>query len=72
MLYNPLHGSVHNIIPGHRHVFDFNGGCLGYLPVLAKLAAQVAPGTREGERICPGKDIEKRLFFNGIDVNRAR
>jgi hypothetical protein len=42
------------------------------LPILAKLALEIASRGGEGKRSCSGKDMKKRFLFNRIDMNRAR
>ncbi|MFZ1615635.1 MAG: hypothetical protein WAT51_15780, partial [Holophaga sp.] len=41
------------------------------IPVLAKLAAQVAACRAEGKHRGTGKKMIERLFFNGIDAKPA-
>jgi hypothetical protein len=44
---------------------------LGDLPILAELAVNVAAGRGNGKGVCPGQEVEERLFFDGVDVHRA-
>ena len=45
---------------------------LADLPVLAELAGKVAAHRAHGEDSLRGKEVEQRLFLDGIDVQRSR
>jgi len=44
---------------------------LGDLPVLTKLAVEIAASRGQGEGAAGGEDVEERLFLHGIHVNGA-
>jgi hypothetical protein len=67
-----LRGFFDHLFRGKIIVERIFRGRLGDLPVLAELAIEIASGGSNGERLAGREQVEKRFFFDGVDMNGAR
>jgi len=44
---------------------------LGNFPVLAEFAVDITPGGSQGKSLMAGVEVEERLFFDWVNVNRT-
>ncbi len=64
-------GHLGNVMGKHLAVCGGKVCRLGKLPVLALRAVKVAPGGGDGEDGRAGQKVVERLFFDGVDIQRA-